>query len=408
MIREFESLREHANSILNINPAQIDNLNKVNIDRLFEEILVHKVELEIQNFDLIENQIQLQESNNKYAELYDSAPLAYFTIDKKGLIIEVNKIGAEILGVEKDTLINRSFSRYLCPASQCIYSNYFILAFKDAPQPSCDVKLLKRNGSLFHAKLEGKVVKSVNNNKKLLMMITDVAFQPKIEKNEMNEIISQITNEINHPLGVITNYIHGCIRKLENKSNDIDKIIDVMKTSSKQLNRISEIILRMKNFHLKGKLEYQPTCLDSLILESISYINQELHDFFPKINYTVNKNFSKVHLDKLHIQHVIINLMRNAIEAMRDANTIEPRLNIQVNFHSKKYFEVCFIDNGPGFKKENIHKIFTAHYTTKTYGMGLGLALSRTVVEAHGGALLAELNPTYGACFKFILPLTAG
>ncbi len=114
-----------------------------------------------------------------------------------------------------------------------------------------------------------------------------------------------------------------------------------------------------------------------------------------------------VKLDKLHIQQVILNLARNSIEAMRDANTKEPKLFIEVRLVNNNVIEITILDNGPGFEQALAHKLFEPHFTTKTYAMGLGLSVSRTIVEKHGGQLTAQVNASGGAYFQMTLPCVA-
>ncbi len=110
-------------------------------------------------------------------------------------------------------------------------------------------------------------------------------------------------------------------------------------------------------------------------------------------------------VDKLYIQQAMMNLARNAIDAMQEIHLTDPTLVIEVSQPCKDTLEISLSDNGPAFKLKTAHKLFEPNYTTKSYGTGLGLIISRSIVEAHQGKLLVELNPTRGARFTLVLPI---
>lgn len=421
MVTQFMDLRKRANNLLGLNSSKKSHISKNNFDELIEELMTHHLELEMQNINLVEAHEEIEESRKKYSVLYDLAPLGYFTLDRKGLITEVNVASADLLGIKKPMLLNRSLARYIAPEYQSIFAEFFHHSFKQTKINSCELKLMKRDGPVFYAKLEGRVIREeVDVESKLLLMVTDITYSKSNEMNIRPQQVSisdtnrststneatSLAKEINQPLGVISNYVHGCIRRLESGSFETDNILLALKQMSTQLNRATDIIMRMNDLHYKSDSEKQYTCLDIMINEVISLLNYEMNDFPITIKYKKNKNIPKIDMDKLNIQQVILHLARNAIEAMRDARIEEPKLIIQVNQDNVETIEICILDNGPGFSHENTHKLFEPHFTTKPYGMGLGLVVSRTIVESHGGKLFADLNPTYGACFKFTLPIT--
>src|SRR5687768_15485399 len=108
---------------------------------------------------------------DNYTDLYDIAPVGYFTIDNKGFIAEVNATGANLLGMMKEMLVSRVFTRYIAPESQAAFSEYFRLAFKKDIAQQSEIKFLKKDGTFFDARLDGKVIKELPHQK-LLLMIT--------------------------------------------------------------------------------------------------------------------------------------------------------------------------------------------------------------------------------------------
>lgn len=420
--QQFKKLRDRAEEILNKGVRKNETLNNQNIYELARDLHLYQIELELQNEDLLKAQCELEESRDKYVDLYELAPVGYFTLNENGLIVEVNNTGADLLGVEKYSLINRSFSRYIAPNYQDIFYHHRLSAFKEMVTKSCEIKLLRRGGSLFYVQLESKaLINHKTGNKQLLTFVTDITRRIQSQElmhqlylkmshidriSSMGELTSTITHELTQPLFIIQNYLHGCIQRLQSGHFQIDALLHAIQQAEKQTHRATEIILRMKNFTCKGILAQELSNIDILIQETITLINYEIGEFPITIQYKPGCHLPDVMLDKIHIQQVILNLARNAIEAMRDDHTPQPMLIIETDSPSNEWVTISIVDHGPGFSLDIFHKLFEPHFTTKSYGIGLGLAVSRTIIEAHGGQLLAVLNPTRGASFKFTLPVS--
>jgi|GEM_PF-1617518 len=418
--KDFQALRKKAELIAKKNKKLANQTRfKFEAKALDHELSLYQIELEIQNEKLLQIQKDLDESRHRYAELYNCAPIGYFTLDSANLICDVNDVGVHLLGFSKNSLIKKNFTRYIASDYQFIFSDFKQRILNTVCIQSCELKLLKKNGPLFYAQLEGKVLLNTKTgNKNILIIITDITlnkqakdnFQPypianSDRQNPASELAVTIAHELNHPHAVISNYIHGAITRLENGELQKTELLQALKKTMDQLNRANEIILRIENFMCRGTLKFERVNLDILIKEVLTFINHEIGNYHIMVHYQP-LNFSlEVTLDRIHIQQVMLNLARNAIEAMNDAGSPDPKLIIAVNLINKKTVQVSILDNGPGFDTRVVHRFFDPHFTTKPYGLGLGLAISRAVIEAHQGQLIAEPNFPSGSCFKFMLPL---
>jgi PAS domain S-box-containing protein len=390
--------------------------------QLIEELALYQAELEVQNEDLIKIQIELSESRNKYIDLYEFAPIGYFTFNPDGLIIELNHAGAKLLGMQKNELINRCFSRYIAPEYQAIFSQYRLRVIKEVSSYTYELKLLRWSGPSFYAQLESKMVEdSSTGDKHVLTFITDITHRKHTEESlhqqqikmaaidrmrSMNELVSTLAQEQNHAITMINNYVYGCIRRFETGKYDVAEMLNAMKNIEKQARNLAEIILRMKNFTSKGSFRYELANINTLVKETLSLANYEMLGFFVTVYCEYNAELPELKLDKSHIQQVILNLARNSIEAMRDARICEPKLVIEITLSNTRAntIEIGIFDNGPGLSNDIRDKLFEPYFTTKSYGLGLGLTVSRTIVEKHGGELIAQSNYSGGACFRFTLP----
>lgn len=392
------------------------------VSQLIDDLTTYQIELEIQNEDLLKTQIKLEESHTKYIELYDLAPVGYFSINKEGIIKEVNQAGCDLLGLKKHTLLNRCFSRFIIPEQQGLFSQYRNRAFKELSKLSFEIKLLRWTQPTFHALIECKVVQNSSTGfQQLLTFVSDISAR-KIEEaslhqhrakmasldrlRSLNEFMYGMAQEQNRSLTLMNNYLQGCIKRLENGNCQINEFLPILNKISNQTRILTDVILNRRTVASKCSFHFEYDNINTIINQSIKLLTHEFFDYPVIIQYEAIENISRVKLDKLHIQQVIMNLARNAIEAMRDSHIIEPKLLIETAQPNVNTIEITLFDNGPGLSQELIPKLFEPHFTTKSYGIGLGLTVSRAIIEKHGGHLLALSNPSGGACFKFTLPVT--
>jgi PAS domain S-box-containing protein len=404
-ITSLEALKKRAQDLLHSDThPHVKSHTNSEVSKLIDELTLYQIELEVQNEDLIKSHLELEVVYAKYTNLFELAPIGYLVLDANGSIKEINNAGAFLLGIKQLSLINQNFTRYVAFDWQLIYANYCQFLKDTLAVHKCEMKLFKKNSALFHAIIEGRAIINPNNGEKdLIITLTDINHRKQAE-DSIAELNSTVIHELNHPLGAISNYIHGCIRRLEESNCDPEKLLYAMKAASKQLTRATDIILYMKNFKCKGNLCFESVDIDILLQETLALIQSEISNFSVVISYRPIKPAMIIHLDKMHIQQVVLNLIRNAIEAMKDASSPNPQLIIEANQLSKDFMELHIIDNGPGFPPDSSAQLFDLNFSTKNYGIGLGLAISRSITEAHGGTLTAKLNPTYGACFTLALP----
>jgi two-component system sensor kinase FixL len=222
----------------------------------------------------------------------------------------------------------------------------------------------------------------------------------------MEEMASGMAHEISQPLAAIVNYTRGCVRHLQNTTYDYDQLKTVMEKAVSQAERAGEIVQRLKNFFCKGQLLKTPCKINNVVRETISLIKNELTTSKTKVDFSFDKNIPFIFIDKIQIQQVILNLIQNAIEAMQQTHPKERRIHIQTKSTPTETLEITLNDTGPGFSKEIVNKAFTPFFTTKAHGRGMGLAICRSIIEAHGGQF--SINPgTRGhSWIRFTLPIS--
>lgn len=221
--------------------------------------------------------------------------------------------------------------------------------------------------------------------------------------NELGEMASTLAHELNQPLAAIANYVQGCTRLLRNMDDAVaSKMREALEEAAQQSLRAGQIIRHLREFVTRGETEKKPEDIRKLVEEAgaLALVGarergvRSVFDFTPEAHMVV--------ADRIQIQQVLINLMRNAMEAMRDSSTRE--LNIRTAATADKMVEVEISDTGPGISDEIASRLFQPFVTTKAGGMGIGLSISKRIIEAHGGEMSVRRNSSGGASFRFTLP----
>lgn len=220
--------------------------------------------------------------------------------------------------------------------------------------------------------------------------------------NEMGEMASTLAHELNQPLSAIANYIHGCARLLEGSTSERDEQVrHALKDAGEQSIRAGLIIRHLREFVTKGETEKAPESLRQLVEEAAALALVGSREKGVRTMFDFGRGRDSVVVDRIQIQQVLTNLMRNAIEAM----TAVPVKQISVSVTSDAGMLVVTVeDSGPGIPNEITADLFKPFTTTKAGGMGIGLSISRRIIEAHGGELTVSRSKLGGACFRFTLP----
>jgi two-component system sensor histidine kinase TtrS len=225
----------------------------------------------------------------------------------------------------------------------------------------------------------------------------------------MGEMASGIAHELNQPLTAIAANSHACIRMLESGAAQREQCADIMERIAAQAERAGEIIRQIRGFVRKEEPQRRPTDINSLIREVSVLFEPEARRAGVTVQMKLQRPIPQVLVQPIQIEQVILNLVRNAIEAMLDTPKGERMLIIATQPTSAgAALEVSVRDTGPGLDEALMRKIFDPFVTTKPQGIGLGLSISLGIIEAHNGHLHVDSAPNQGAVFRFILPARPG
>jgi two-component system sensor kinase FixL len=219
----------------------------------------------------------------------------------------------------------------------------------------------------------------------------------------MGEMASTLAHELNQPLTAIANYLKGSRRLLT--ANEIDRAMlgDALDKANEQALRAGQIIRRLRDFVARGETERQIEHLPKLIEEAAALALVGAKEHGVRTRFKIDPGVEQVLADKVQIQQVILNLIRNALEAM--AGVPGRELVVSTAIQDEDMAVISVRDTGSGISPEVADRLFQPFVTTKSEGMGVGLSICRTIVEAHGGKIWVEPTPGGGATFRFTLKL---
>lgn len=218
----------------------------------------------------------------------------------------------------------------------------------------------------------------------------------------MGEMASALAHELNQPLAAVANYLQGSRRLLQNISDECASVIaEALDKAAEQAIRAGEVIQRLRDFVARGETERRIESIKKLIEETGALALVGAKEKSVRVNFQLDPSIDLVFVDKVQIQQVLLNLMRNALEAMENSDRRE--LVVATIPAGDGMIAVDVADTGCGVSPDIASQLFRPFITTKRQGMGIGLSISRTIIESHEGQITAKANPNGGMIFRFTL-----
>lgn len=363
---------------------------------------------------------QLRQQFAELEQIYDTAPVGLALHDTALRYVRINERLAAINGHPVAAHIGRTVREIIPDISDSVERdlNYVL----DTGQPRLDVEVTAKTRaepgvmrkwltSYYPLRSpEGRVIgvscvvqdisELVWAQERARRHLEELAHVARL--STVGEMAAGIAHELNQPLTAMANYAFIAQHTLDNgQSPDTDRLRSILEELSEQALRAGSVVSHLRDFVRKHNPQRTLVCLNDMVRESLALIGSELRLGGVQTQLQLAESLPRVHADAIQIQQVILNLLRNAIEAMTE---IEPdtRLLTIETAASGDCVAVAVSDSGVGFAPGA--RLFDAFFTTKEHGMGLGLAISRSIVEDHGGRLWGEPRPSGGATFRFTLP----
>jgi C4-dicarboxylate-specific signal transduction histidine kinase len=220
----------------------------------------------------------------------------------------------------------------------------------------------------------------------------------------MGQLTASISHEINQPIAALLTNAGTAARWLDHQPANVDKARPLIDRIISDANRTADIVGRIRGFSKKAPVRPEALKVNETVLEVLGLTRAAISDRGVSVKTELAQDLPLLLADKVQLQQVILNLIMNAIEAMSEVREGSRELLIRTNEAETGGVLVAVSDTGPGLSKASAERIFEAFYTTKAAGLGIGLSICRSIIEAHGGRLWAAGNEPRGAIFSFLLP----
>jgi two-component system, LuxR family, sensor kinase FixL len=352
-----------------------------------------------------------------------TVPDAMVVIDERGLIHSFSAAAERLFGWKAEEVGGRNVSMLMPSPYREEHDSYLARYLATGERRIIGIGRVvtgqRRDGSTFPMELAvGEIL--VDGRRLFTGFIRDITERQEAEArlqelqselvhvgrlSEMGQMSSTLAHELNQPLTAATAYLQASQRFLHAApAEGVGKATETLRKASEQIQRASDIIRRLREFAKKGEVERRVEDLTKVIEEANALAMVGTRSFGVTLRLDFDPRARSAAIDRVQIQQVVVNLVRNAIEAM--AREERRELSVSTVARNSGFHEVCVADTGPGLPQSVSAQLFKAFVTTKESGMGVGLSICRSIIEAHGGRIWADPNPGGGTRFCFTLPAT--
>ncbi len=363
-----------------------------------------------------EAMVALYQREQELRLTFENAPAGIYTVSLSGQILRANHAFCSMLGYTEQELLGRVHDELIEQRDR----NKLALFGRQLVSYSLDIAFLTRNGDQVPCKLRRSVILDEQGTPQLCIVhIEDLSEQLKNEQlvsehrerlaqvtrlSTLGEMAASIAHEINQPLSAIATYASACQHMTDQPNPDNREISDTLGKIRNQALRAGDVIHHLREFIRNRKTHREAVSCKTLIDDVLGLAEVDAHFHQVLISTNLEPQLPIINVDVVQIQQVMLNLLRNAIEAMAHIDKQEQRLvRLEVKRQGTDFVEIAVIDRGVGLSAESAAQLFTPFFTSKPMGLGLGLPISRSIVNAHGGQLDYTPNPEGGSIFKFTL-----
>ncbi len=370
-----------------------------------------------------ETEAQLRQAEEELRLIFRRAPVGMATLSAAhgvdGHFLSTNQAMCSMLGYTETELLGKSMRDLTHPDDVADVAEELESLFSGSESVKHETRYFRKDGRIAHALVHHSLV--ADSRGRPLIIISQILDRTDVVEAELEarqqrarlahvarlgtlgEMAAGIAHELNQPLAAIANYTRACQRLLSTGEIDPEELSDVMGRVTAQARRAGDVIHRLRNFVRRQTTERRLNDVNELVEEILPLVELDARSHEVELVLEFTTGLPRVQCDGIQLQQVLLNLTRNAVEAM---NPVEQgkRLTIVSRLQDPENVEIRVEDTGEGVPEDLVEQLFEPFFTTKPEGMGLGLSLSRSIVEAHGGTLRYDSRPEGGSVFSILLP----
>ncbi|TYR31343.1 PAS domain S-box protein [Mesorhizobium microcysteis] len=371
--------------------------------------------------DIHETRMALGQREAHLRSILDTVPDATVVIDHAGAIVSFNAAAVRQFGYSEPEVVGRNVNllmpepyrsghdgyiqRYLSTGEKRIIGIDRVVVGRRKDGSTFPMKLavgeMQSGGAAYFTGFIRDLTEREESAARLEEIQSELARLARL--NELGEMASTLAHELNQPLSAVANYAQGCTRLLRDMDDAVSaRMREALEEIARQSLRAGQIIRHLREFVMRGETEKAPEDIRKLVEEAGALALVGSRERGVRSVFDFAPGADMVMADRVQIQQVLINLMRNAMDAMRDSEKRELTIRTAPAGAGEVVVEVS--DTGPGIAHDVAPQLFRPFVTTKAGGMGIGLSISKRIIEAHGGEIEVRSNPQGGATFRFTLP----
>jgi len=367
---------------------------------------------------------RLQLYANEISDLYDHAPCGYHSLDRGGTFVRINDTELQWLGYTRDEIAGRKkFSDVMTAASQEVFRENFPRLVKGRDVMDLELQLVRKDGSMLPVLLNATAVRDASGQVvRIRATVVDLTARKQAEDNArrhqaelahvlrlstMGELAAELAHGINQPLAAIANDVAACATYVRSGNAASRKLLELLERAAAEALGAGDIVHHLREFAQKRGSHLEATNLNGLVRNVARLLEREIVQREITLRLDLAPRPIPVHADRVEIEQVLVNLIQNAIDAVGEAASERKQIHVQTRKTEDAMAEVTVRDIGTGLSDAAAARLFEAFFTTKKRGLGMGLAISRSIIEAHHGRIWIDprAGDARGTTVRFALPL---
>jgi PAS domain S-box-containing protein len=398
---------------LTLNEMQADLARKVEVRT--EELMqtVHQLQLEIDQ--RAQTEAKLRQSETRFRGLFEGNIIGVLFSDIYGNIYEANRAFLEMSGYSQSDLPLR-WDQMTPPEWSHASDMAVQQLIQDGSAPPFEKEYLRKDGTRVPALISATLldrttwqcaafIVDLSERKNAEGRVREISLQLEHASrlSVMGEMLADLAHEIHQPLTVINNYVNGNLRRLKAGCLPVAELKASLREIDAESMRCADVLRRIRDFIRRREPERKSVDLNAVVLEALQFTRLERRQQRVAIILRPGRDLPRVQADAVRITQVLVNLVTNAVQALAAIHHESPKILISTYRNEAGLVEVSVADNGPGIAAADQPRIFNRFFSTKSTGLGLGLAISRSIIESHGGQLWYDSTPGEPALFRLTL-----